>query len=98
MAGGNPVTVQTQKENDFKLMPEELEAAITPKTKALLICSPNNPTGTQLGKADLEKIAGIVKKHDLLVIADEIYAELSYDDEFTSFCGDRWADRTNNPH
>jgi aminotransferase len=85
MAGGNPVTVQTRKENDFKLMPEELEAAITPNTKALLICSPNNPTGTQLGKADLEKIAEIVKKHDLLVIADEIYAELSYDEEFTSF-------------
>jgi aminotransferase len=85
MAGGTPVTVQTLKENDFKLMPEQLEAAITPKTKALLICSPNNPTGTQLGKADLEKIAEIVKKHDLLVIADEIYAELSYDEEFTSF-------------
>jgi aminotransferase len=85
MAGGNPVTVQALAENDFKLMPEQLEAAITPKTKALLICSPNNPTGTQLGKADLEKIADIVKKHDLLVIADEIYAELSYDEEFTSF-------------
>lgn len=85
MAGGVPVTVQTLKENDFKLMPEQLEAAITPKTKALLICTPNNPTGTQLGKDDLEKIAEIVKKHDLLVIADEIYAELSYDEEFTSF-------------
>jgi aminotransferase len=85
MAGGNPVTVQTLAENDFKLKPEQLEAAITPKTKALLICSPNNPTGTQLGKEDLEKIAEIVKKHDLLVIADEIYAELSYDEEFTSF-------------
>lgn len=85
MAGGTPVTVQTLRENDFKLMPEQLEAAITPKTKAVLICSPNNPTGTQLGKADLEKIAKIVKKHDLLLIADEIYAELSYDEEFTSF-------------
>lgn len=85
MAGGNPVTVQTLEENDFKLKPEQLEAAITPKTKALLICTPNNPTGTQLGKEDLEKIAEIVKKHDLLVIADEIYAELSYDEEFTSF-------------
>jgi aminotransferase len=85
MAGGNPVTVQTLPENDFKLKPEQLEAAITPKTKALLICTPNNPTGTQLGKEDLEKIAEIVKKHDLLLIADEIYAELSYDEEFTSF-------------
>ncbi len=85
LAGGTPVTVQTLKENDFKLMPEQLEAAITPKTKALLICTPNNPTGTQLGKAEMEKIAEIVKKHDLLVIADEIYAELSYDEKFTSF-------------
>jgi aminotransferase len=50
-----------------------------------LICTPNNPTGTQLGKAEMEKIAEIVKKHDLLVIADEIYAELSYDEKFTSF-------------
>jgi aminotransferase len=85
LAGGKPVTVQTLKENDFKLMPEQLEAAITPKTKALLICTPNNPTGTQLGKEEMEKIAEIVKKHDLLVIADEIYAELSYDEKFTSF-------------
>jgi aminotransferase len=85
LAGGNPVTVQTLKENDFKLLPEQLEAAITPKTKALLICSPNNPTGTQLGKEDLVKIAEIVKKHDLLIISDEIYAELAYDEKFTSF-------------
>lgn len=85
MAGGNPITVQTLKENDFKLMPEQLEAAITPKTKAVLICSPNNPTGTQLGKEELVHIAEIVKKHDLLVISDEIYAELSYDEKFTSF-------------
>jgi aminotransferase len=85
LAGGKPVTVQTYKQNDFKLMPEDLEAAITPNTKALLICSPNNPTGSQLGKEDLGKIADIVKKHDLLVISDEIYAELSYDEEFTSF-------------
>lgn len=85
LAGGVPVTVQTLKEYDFKLRPEELEAAITPKTKALLICSPNNPTGTQLGKEDLIKIAEIIKKHDLLVISDEIYAELAYDEEFTSF-------------
>lgn len=85
LAGGVPVTIQTSKQNDFKLLPEQLEAAITPKTKALLICSPNNPTGTQLKKEDLEKIAEIVKKSDLLVIADEIYAELSYDEEFTSF-------------
>jgi aminotransferase len=85
LAGGKPVTVQTKKQNDFKLLPEELEAAITKNTKALLICSPNNPTGSQLSKEELERIAEIVKKYDLLVISDEIYAELSYDEEFTSF-------------
>ncbi|PLT34036.1 aminotransferase [Bacillus sp. V5-8f] len=84
MAGGVPVTVQTDKNHDFKLRPEELEAAITPKTKAIMICSPNNPTGTQLGREDLMKLSEIIKKHDLLVIADEIYAELAYDEAFTS--------------
>ncbi|MFF2588145.1 aminotransferase [Peribacillus butanolivorans] len=85
MAGGIPVTVQTSKDDDFKLTPEQLEAAITPKTKAVLICSPNNPTGTQLEQAELVMLADIVKKHDLLVISDEIYAELAYDEVFTSF-------------
>ncbi|MGG0285581.1 aminotransferase [Peribacillus butanolivorans] len=85
MAGGIPVTVQTSKDDDFKLTPEQLEAAITPKTKAVLICSPNNPTGTQLEQAELVMLANIVKKHDLLVISDEIYAELAYDEVFTSF-------------
>ncbi|CAH0344598.1 aminotransferase [Bacillus sp. CECT 9360] len=84
MAGGIPKTIQTAKENDFKLMPAELEASITPKTKAVMICSPNNPTGTQLGKEELINLAQIIKKHDLLVIADEIYAELAYDEAFTS--------------
>lgn len=85
LAGGVPVTIQTKKENDFKLTPTELEAAITPNTKALLICSPNNPTGTQLNCKELEQLAEVVKKHDLLVLSDEIYAELAYDEEFTSF-------------
>ncbi|MGE7684547.1 aminotransferase [Peribacillus simplex] len=85
MAGGISVTVQTSKEDDFKLTPQQLEAAITPKTKAVLICSPNNPTGTQLGHEELVMLADIVKKHDLLVISDEIYAELAYDEKFTSF-------------
>lgn len=85
MAGGIPVTVQALQENDFKIKAEQIEAVVTPKTKAVLICSPNNPTGTLLGKEDLEAIAEVVKKHDLVVISDEIYAELSYDDEYTSF-------------
>ncbi len=85
LAGGVPVPISTKKENDFKLTAEELEAAITPKTKALLLCSPNNPTGTQLTRSDLEKLAEVIQKHDLVVLSDEIYAELAYDDEFASF-------------
>ncbi|MFJ7848003.1 aminotransferase [Peribacillus sp. NPDC097206] len=85
MAGGVPVTVQTSREHDFKLMPEQLEAVITPRTKAILICSPNNPTGTQLEKSELAALAEIIKKHDLLVLSDEIYAELAYDEKYTSF-------------
>ena len=85
MAGGKAVTVQALQENDFKIKAEQIEAVITPKTKALLICSPNNPTGTLLGKEDLEAIAAVVKKHDLVVISDEIYAELAYDEDYTSF-------------
>lgn len=84
LAGGVPVTVQALKENDFKVLPEQIEAAITDKTKALMICFPNNPTGTLLNKKELEALAEIAKKHDLIVISDEIYAELTYDEEFTS--------------
>ncbi|MEK3798360.1 aminotransferase [Peribacillus sp. FSL H8-0477] len=85
MAGGVPKIIHTTGENQFKLTPAELEEAITPNTKAMIICSPNNPTGTQLNKEELIKIAEIIKKNDLLVIADEIYAELAYDETFTSF-------------
>ncbi|OLN23752.1 aromatic amino acid aminotransferase [Domibacillus antri] len=84
LAGGKAVTIGTTGDSGFKLQPEQLEAAITSKTKAVLLCYPNNPTGTQLDKEDLELIADIVKKHDLLVIADEIYAELAYDQDHTS--------------
>jgi len=75
---GVPVVVTTKVENDFKLMPEELEKAITAKTKAIILPYPNNPTGAIMEKKDLEKIAPILIKHDLLVISDEIYAELTY--------------------
>lgn len=84
LAGGVAVQVQALKENDFKIMPNQLEAVITEKSKAIMICSPNNPTGTMLNKSELEAIADIAKKYDLLVIADEIYAELAYDEEYTS--------------
>ncbi|MDM5198345.1 aminotransferase [Fictibacillus enclensis] len=85
LAGGVPVPVQTYSKNDFKLQPEHIEEAVTEKTKAILLCSPNNPTGTVLSKKDLQKIAQVVEKHDLLVISDEIYAELTYDEPYTSF-------------
>lgn len=84
LAGGVPVPVQALKENDFKVLPEQIEKAITDKTKAMIICFPNNPTGTMLNKEELEAIAEIAIKHDLVVISDEIYAELSYDEKFTS--------------
>ncbi|QBK25082.1 aminotransferase [Ureibacillus thermophilus] len=84
LAGGVPVPVQALKENDFKILPSQIETTITDKTKALLICFPNNPTGTLLNKQELEALADVVKKYDLLVISDEIYAELTYDETFTS--------------
>lgn len=85
LAGGIPVPVQTTGDTGFKLQPEELEKAITEKTKAIILCSPNNPTGTCLNKKELEMIAEIIEKYDLLVISDEIYAELTYDEAYTSF-------------
>lgn len=85
LAGGKPVTVQTSKENDFKLSAIDLEQAITNRTKAIILCSPNNPTGTMLGREDLETIAEVAEKYDLLILSDEIYAELSYDEKFVSF-------------
>ena len=85
LAGGVPVSVQTSGDMEFRLQPEELEKAITEKTKAIILCSPNNPTGTLLEKEELERLAEIIEKHDLIVISDEIYAELTYDDVYTSF-------------
>ncbi|MBM7704637.1 aminotransferase [Metabacillus iocasae] len=84
LAGGKAVAIGTTEETEFKLQPEQIEQVITNNTKALLLCSPNNPTGSSLTKKELEAIAEIVRAHDLLVIADEIYAELTYDDTFTS--------------
>ncbi|CAN7231126.1 aminotransferase [Rossellomorea sp. LjRoot5] len=84
LAGGVPLTVETKPENGFKVTAEELEAAITPKTKAVLLCSPNNPTGTVLERGNLESLAEVIRKHDLVVFSDEIYAELAYDHHHVS--------------
>ncbi len=78
LAGGVPVAIPLKEENEFRLKPEELEAAITDKTKILIMPFPNNPTGAVMEKEDLEPIVDIVIKHDLFVLTDEIYSELSY--------------------
>ncbi|MCR5197143.1 MAG: aminotransferase class I/II-fold pyridoxal phosphate-dependent enzyme [Pseudobutyrivibrio sp.] len=78
LAGGVPVPINLKEENDFRLKPEELEAAITDKSKILIMPFPNNPTGAVMEREDLEPIVEIVKKHDLFVLTDEIYSELSY--------------------
>ena len=78
LAGGTAVALKCAAFNDFILTPEILEAAITPKTKALILPYPNNPTGAIMTRDQLESIVPVILKHDLLVISDEIYAELTY--------------------
>lgn len=78
LAGGVPVPIHLQEKNEFRLKPDELEAAITDKTKILIMPFPNNPTGAIMEKEDLEPIVELVKKYDLFVLTDEIYSELNY--------------------
>ncbi len=78
LAGGVPVPIVTKAENEFRLTPQELKAAITPKTKVLVLPFPNNPTGAVMRKEHLEALAEVLKGTDILVLADEIYAELTY--------------------
>lgn len=75
---GVAIPVETKAENGFRLTPEQLEAVITPKTKALVLPYPGNPTGAIMEKEDLEKLVPIIIKHDLMVISDEVYAELTF--------------------
>ncbi|MDD1676464.1 MAG: aminotransferase class I/II-fold pyridoxal phosphate-dependent enzyme [Methanomicrobiales archaeon] len=84
LAGGTPVPVQCRAKDDFRLTPDTLLEHITPKTKALVINYPNNPTGGVMGRDDLGAIADIVSDHDLLLISDEVYAELTYEGEHTA--------------
>ena len=84
MAHGVPVAVTTRKENLFALDPADVEKAITPRTKAILINFPCNPTGAVMDRKRLEALADIAKKYDLLVLSDEIYSELTYDAEHVS--------------
>ncbi len=80
MADGTPVIIQTKEEDKFKITAKELEDAITPKTKAIVLNSPSNPTGMVYSKEELKEIADVIVKHDLYVIADEIYEKLIYGD------------------
>lgn len=78
LAGGKPVYIDLKEEDEFRLTPEELEEAVTDKTKVLILPFPNNPTGAVMEKEDLEAVAQFVIDHDLFVLTDEIYAELTY--------------------
>lgn len=84
-AGGAPVPVATRTEDCFRLTAEAIEAAVTPRTRALMIPYPNNPTGAIMPRAEMEKIAQVAARHDLLVISDEIYGELIYAGERAAF-------------
>ena len=84
LCGGVPVSVYTCEEYEFKLLPQEIEKKITDRTKAIILPFPNNPTGGIMERDKLEAIAEVIKKHDLLVISDEIYAELTYGDSHVS--------------
>ena len=81
LAGGIPVPVPTGMENGFRVTAADIEARITPKTKAVMLSYPNNPTGAVLGRGEVEDIAGLLRGRDILAISDEIYAELTYSDE-----------------
>jgi aminotransferase len=85
MAGGVPVPVGTNIQDDFKVSAAQIEKVITPNTKAIILCFPNNPTGATMGETELKEIADLAERYDLLVFSDEIYAELTYDEEHFSF-------------
>ena len=84
MAGGVPVIIELKAENEFRLTAQELENAITDGTKVLVLPFPNNPTGAIMERDDLEAIAEVIRKHDILVMSDEIYSELTYKDKHVS--------------
>ena len=93
MAGGKAVPIETKEEDEFRLLPEQLKAKITDKTKLLILPYPNNPTGGVMSKDDMEAIAEVLRGTDIMVLSDEIYGELRYSDEghipFSKFEGMR---------
>ena len=92
LAGGIPVPVECTESDHFKLNPDTLQEKLTPKTKVLMINFPNNPTGAVMNRKDLEAISDIVTDHDLLLISDEVYSELTYEGSHvaTGTVGDLW--------
>ena len=84
LAGGVPVIIELKGENEFRLTAQELEDAITDKTKVLILPFPNNPTGAIMERKDLEAIAEVIRRHDIFVMSDEIYAELTYKEKHVS--------------
>ena len=79
LAGGVPVIIEAGFEQNFKITPEQLEAAITPKTRMLILCSPSNPTGSVYSETELKELAEVIKRHDdVFVLADEIYEHINY--------------------
>jgi len=85
LAGGVPVSVPTKAENEFKVLPEDILAKVTPKTKAIILNYPNNPTGAVMTREDFEKIAAVIEQHDLLVLSDEVYEAMTYEGIHTPF-------------
>jgi aspartate aminotransferase len=79
MFGAEPVLVQTKEENGWRLSPADLKNALTPKTKAIILCSPSNPTGAAYGESEMRGLIEVLRAHDCWIIADEIYGELVYD-------------------
>ncbi|SES78398.1 aminotransferase [Methanococcoides vulcani] len=84
-AGGVPVTIGAKGENDFRITAEEIEAAITDKTKAVIINYPNNPTGATMDRDELEAIADVIVEHDIMMISDDVYERLTYKGKHTCF-------------
>ncbi|MCD8309347.1 MAG: aminotransferase class I/II-fold pyridoxal phosphate-dependent enzyme [Clostridia bacterium] len=84
LSGGTPVAIDCKAENEFIVTPELIESAVTKKTKAIILAYPNNPTGAVMTREQLEAIIPVIKKYDLLVVSDEIYAELTYEGKHTS--------------
>ena len=84
LAGGVPVPIKTDQDHQFKVTAEAIREKVSPRTKAIIFCFPNNPTGSSMTREDLEGIRKVLVEHDLIVISDEIYAELTYDQKHVS--------------